>query len=102
MAETKPIDPNFQLFLEVHHLYPGRKRYVTTEFKNFKKQHKDWKDVLPLIAPSLKKQIAWKEHQVATGQFSPEWKQFSNWIDGSFFEEDTPEVPAKSKTTPYF
>lgn len=91
MVEKK-VDPEFELFAEAHALYVGRKRYVTTEFKNLKAQHKDWKEILPLLKGAIQNQIAWREQKAKTGEFTPEWKQFSNWVKEQYWEYEFPLV----------
>ncbi len=48
---------NSQIFNEFRKIYPGIKRGNKTEFENFCKKHKDWKEVLPLLKESILKQI---------------------------------------------
>ena len=36
-----------------HKKYPGKKRGLETEFANFKKKHKDWREVIPLLMPTV-------------------------------------------------
>lgn len=72
--------------------YPGRKRGGQTEFDNFKKKHKDWETVLPLLQPTLKKQIGIRERKTNMGQFVPEWKNLSTWINNRCWEEEEHSV----------
>lgn len=85
----KKSNPEFDMFAEAHALYPGRKRFVTTEFKNFK-LHKDWKEILPMLKDCVQNQIAYRKKKSDANEFVAEWKNFCNWIDGRFFEEDVP------------
>lgn len=92
MADKKP-NPEFDMFAEAHALYPGRKRFVTTEFKNLKEQHKDWKEILPMLKGAIQNQIDYRNRKAAANEFVPEHKNFCNYIDGRFFEEDMPVAP---------
>jgi hypothetical protein len=48
----------FNLFNNFRKLYPGTKRGNATEFENFKKKHKDWKQVVSTLEPSIKIHIS--------------------------------------------
>lgn len=39
----------FETFRKV---YPGKKRGLDTEFSNYRKKHKDWREALPLLLPA--------------------------------------------------
>jgi hypothetical protein len=68
--------------------YPGTKKGTETEFLNFKKKHKDWKEVLPELLPLLKCQINERTVLKSAGQFVPEWKHLSTWINQRCWEEE--------------
>lgn len=68
--------------------YPGIKKGLETEFSNFKKKHKDWKEVLPELLPLLKCQINERTVLKSAGQFVPEWKHLSTWINQRCWEEE--------------
>jgi len=59
--------------------YPGTKRGNETEFKNFQKKHKDWKEVLPLLENMIYPQYNGKEKR-----YIP---HLSNWINNRKWEE---------------
>lgn len=100
----KKSNPEFDMFAEAHALYPGRKRFVTTEFKNLKTQHKDWKEILPMLKDAIQNQIDYRKRKAVAGEFVPEHKNFCNYIDGRFFEEDVPkaEIATKAEKVPHF
>ncbi len=105
MTEKKK-DPEFDLFFEAHLAYPGMKRFVMTEFKHLKAEHDDWKEVLPMLKAAIEAQKAEKERRLKAGEFSAEWKHFSKWIEGRWWEvvpavPVIPEVPNNVKI-PYF
>lgn len=89
--KNKEPDPLFIAFSEAHALYPGRKRFVNTEFKKLK-EHKDWKEIIPLLKPAIEAGMKWREQKFIANEFTPEWKNFSNWIEGRWFEEVFPSV----------
>lgn len=92
-------DPNFEMFAEAHALYGGMKRWVGTEFKNFKAKHKNWKEILPMLKGAIQNQIDWRAEKKAAGEWVPEWKLFSNYIDENHFEMIYPVAKAVSNNT---
>jgi len=68
--------------------YPGIKTGYQTEFDNFKKKHKDYKEVLPLLLPALKKEESFKDLQRAKGGFVPEWKHLKTWLNQRCWEQE--------------
>jgi hypothetical protein len=76
-------------FEEARKIYPGKKRGSDTEFKNYTKKHKDWKNVLPKLKTSIENQIQARERKVKSGQWVPEWKNFTTWINNRCWEEET-------------
>jgi hypothetical protein len=69
-------------------LYPSTKKSLKTEFNNFKKKHKDWKECLNLLMPSLEKEIIYKSELILYNQFCPEWKHLSTWINQRCWEQE--------------
>ena len=78
-------------------LYPGSKIGNANEFKNFVTKSLypakgmckfDIKEVLPLLLPAIKRQIQWRAE--AKGEFRPEWKGFSVWINDNYWEFEPP------------
>ena len=76
-----------EVFNEFRILYPGKKRGNETEFKDFTKKHKDWKEILPLLLPAIKDQIKHREN-IPPGKFVPEWKYLKTWINQRNWEEE--------------
>jgi len=62
-----PIQTKYMtIFEEARNVYPGNKRGSETEYDNFVKKHKDWKDVLPLLKPAIEAQIEWRKNARST------------------------------------
>ena len=80
----KEEDKEMLVFEEIRKLYPGTKRGLETEFDNFTKKHKDWKEILTHLKTDLENQI--EARKKSTG-FIPEWANFSTWINQRKFEE---------------
>ena len=81
-----------QLFEKARKEYPGTKRGLKTEFDNFKKKHKDWKDAILLLSSSIENQILVKTQLKEQNKFIPEWKHLRTWINQRCWEEET-EAP---------
>lgn len=77
--------------------YPGTKRGHDTEFNNFKKKHKDWKIVLPLLEPAVDGQIAYRKKLKEVGAFIPNWKNMQTWLNQRCWEEESGEIIPKVK-----
>ena len=82
------IDKNLETFDVFRKAYPGTKRGNKIEFDDFKKKHKDWKEVLPTLSILLQRQIELKAAMKSTGQFVPEWKHLKTWLNQRSWEED--------------
>ncbi len=61
-----------QLFDDFRLRYSGKKRGFDTEFNNFRKKHKDWKQVLPILV-DLK-----LDYDVTEKRFIPHFQTFIN------------------------
>lgn len=81
------------VFDEFRKLYPGTKRGNDTEYNNFKKHHPDWKEVLPLLKPSVESQISTRDSMTQNKvKFIPSWKNLQTWINNRCWEEETPDI----------
>lgn len=101
-------------FDEFRKIYLGTKRGLETEFSNFCKKHKNWRDILPSLKPAIEKQIEQRRLLVKAGKFVPDWKHLKTWINNNGWEEEltttitqvaakpikiaTPEKPIKIAT----
>ncbi len=86
--ENENESKNYLLaFDEFRKLYPGTKRGLQTEFKNFVKKHKDWRDILPLLKQRLEYQIQARRVRAERKLFVPEWKNLQTWINQRCWED---------------
>jgi len=103
-TDSKP-DENKQRDLDIFKTfkdaYQGSKRGNDTEFENFKKKTKDWKQVLPDLTALLKCQVAQREVMAQAGVFVPSWKNLQTWINNRCWEEEQakPETAQPRKST---
>jgi hypothetical protein len=86
--ESKNENKNEIIFNKFREIYPGNKRGNKTEFDNFCKKHKDWKEVLLNLKDSLKNQIAKKQIARQNKLFVPEWANLQTWINQRRWEEE--------------
>lgn len=65
--------------------YPGTKRGLGTEFENFRRKHKDWREVLPLLLPAAK---AYAEQARTRGTSKEYIKHLQTWINNRCWETE--------------
>lgn len=65
--------------------YPGTKRGLATEFDNFRRKHKDWREVIPLLLPAAK---AYTEQTRTRGTPKEYIKHLQTWINNRCWETD--------------
>jgi hypothetical protein len=76
-----------QIFEDFRKVYLGTKRGCKVEFENFKKKHRDWKEVLPNLKPAYERQIAAKKAQ--RGSIDPRYeKHLQTYINQRCWEEE--------------
>ena len=76
------------IFEEFRLVYKGHRRGLKTEFANFKKKHKDWKEVLPILKETYEKQWAIKEEARNRDCFVPQEKNLSTYLNQRCWEEE--------------
>jgi hypothetical protein len=78
--------------------FPGKKRGLETEFLNFRKKTKDWKEALPKLYAAVLLEKEDKAKAKYSGRFVPEWKNLQTWINNRCWEieyetKQTPTLP---------
>lgn len=63
-----------------------------TEWELFKKKHKDWREVVDLLLPALKKNIKLLEDKKKRGEFTPNPPNFSTWMNQRRWERFAEEI----------
>lgn len=76
------------IFEEFRKIYKGSKRGLKTELENFKKKHKDWREVLPNLKTLYEQQLAIKEDARNRGCFVPQEKNLSTYLNQRCWEEE--------------
>lgn len=75
--------------------YPGTKRGLDTEFQNFRKKHKDWATVIPLLAGALEIYL----QRLKTNEWLKP-KNLQTWINQRCWEEsETPQNNGQQNRT---
>jgi len=88
---SKEKSKYISIFDQARKEFYGTKRGLQTEFDNFRKKHKDWEKVLPLLLPAIKTQIANRLRMKLKNEFVPPPKNFKTWINQRCWEESTPD-----------
>jgi hypothetical protein len=98
-TQNETVDPS-ETFNVARVAFPGRKRGNPTEFANYQKKHKDWRQMLPTLLPAINREKAYHDQCAAAGTFCAPWKNLSTWINQRCFEEEFPEVKKDVVTGP--
>ena len=75
--------------------YPGTKRGLKTELENFLKKNNP--ETVELLLPALNKEKQHHETLKETGQFVPQWKNLSTWINQRCWEQEFPQIKPAGK-----
>jgi|SRR5690606_1135846 uncharacterized protein YdaU (DUF1376 family) len=78
------LKEEFEKFRKV---YPGTKRGLDTEFKILQK-HKDWREIIPILLPSLERQHEVRQFKKDRGEFVPNWKNLQTYLNQRSWEEN--------------
>jgi hypothetical protein len=92
-------EEQLNIFNEARKAFPGKKRGNDTEFDNFRRKTRDWKDVITLLLPAINNQIRDKAKRRFSGGFVPEWANLQTWINQRRWEEDI-TVPTTTTLLP--
>jgi hypothetical protein len=87
-------------FDEFRKIYAGKKRGNTTEFLNFRKRHKDFKEVIPLLLPAIQAQAKEKLRKKYNREFVPEWPNLQTWINQRRWEEEVEQPKQQQVVMP--
>lgn len=87
-VEVETILEEEQMFDKFRKAYKGTKRGLQTEFTNFKKKHKDWREVLVILLPSYQAQQTKREQALRQGCFVPQEKNLSTYINQRCWEAE--------------
>lgn len=85
VCERNSQEDIFEAFRKI---YKGSKRGLKTELENFKKKHKDWREVLPNLKTLYEQQLAIKEDARNRGCFVPQEKNLSTYLNQRCWEEE--------------
>lgn len=77
--------------------YRGRKRGLDVEFNNLKSKHKNWREIIPLLLPSLNKQLAWFDKAKELNAWSPQYPMLQTWVNQSRWTEEFNDSELKQK-----
>ena len=94
-------DNNKELFDIFRKAYPGKKRGLDTEYNDFIKKHKDYKQIIPLLPSIIEDQISAKKKELDDTGFTPMWKNLKTWLSQRCWEEEFGKTEAKPPTLTY-
>lgn len=70
--------------------FPGTKRGLDTELKNFQKKNNS--EVVHLLLPALEKEKQYRTRSEELKTFTPPWKNLFTWINQKCWEQEFPEI----------
>ena len=86
--ETSKESCEERMFDEFRRVYRGTKRGLRTEFDNFRKKHKDWREVLEHILGDYMHQIQILDANREAGAFVPHPKNLQTYINQRCWEDE--------------
>ena len=88
IEEEKEKLSYLEIFDKFRKKYPGTKRGNETEFNDFKRKHKDWKEILSILEQKLDEQILIHKIRKEQNRFIEEWKHLKTWLNQRYWEAD--------------
>lgn len=82
------IDKFEEEFERFRKMYPGTKRGLDTEYANFKRKHKDYRDAVFLLYDSAERYKIWREKKIEAKEFAPEYANLQTWINQRRWESE--------------
>lgn len=80
-----------QQFEEARKLFPGKKRGFKTEWDNFVKKNKDYKEVIEKLLPAIQYYINYLNWQHTINEFAQRPCAFAVWTNQRRWEEEYPD-----------
>jgi hypothetical protein len=93
---TKELKEQFDQFRVS---YKGTKGGLNKEFETLKK-HKDWKEIVPKLEQALQYQSQARRGLDEAGDFCPNWKNLSTWMNQRCWEDEIAQPLENEKTKP--
>lgn len=78
--EEKELKEKFAAFVFSYKKAGGKVRGVETEFSDFTKRHKDWKQIIPYLEMALQREIKARNQAKVNKQFYPEMKMLQTYL----------------------
>ena len=98
--DTKKVEISLpSIFEEFRKKYPGDKRGSDVEFDYFKKTEKKWQDVIPLLIPSLEREIKHRELLKKNKKFCADWKRLRTWIFQKCWTQEFGQIEESTGTS---
>lgn len=87
-GEVLELSLEEELFEAFRKAYKGSKRGHDTEFRDFTKKHKDWKDVVKILLPAYERQEAILEQRLKDTGWRPEPKNLKTYLNQRCWETE--------------
>lgn len=78
--KEKELKEKFASFVAAYKKMGGKVRGVDTEFNDFVKRHKDWKEVLPYLELAVQRETKQRQQAQAERKFFPEPKMLQTYL----------------------
>ena len=78
--EIKEYKEKFANFVSAYKKMGGKSRGIDTEYKDFTKRHKDWKEVLPYLELAVQRETKARNQAKAQNKFFPEPKMLQTYL----------------------
>lgn len=80
------LKKNFDKFRKLYKEVGGITRGLDTEFGEFKKKHKDYKEVIPKLVDALEREYLDKKKKIEKNEFAPGWKHLKTYLNQRSWE----------------
>ena len=76
----KEYKEKFKSFVSLYKKMGGKVRGIDTEFKDFTKRHKDWKEILPYLSLAVQRETKARQQAKIEKKFFPEPKMLQTYL----------------------
>jgi hypothetical protein len=97
--DVKKPDQYKQEFEIFRKAFTGTKNGLDTEFENFTKKNKNYKEIIPLLLPAIQRENDHRAKASELGEFFPISKSLSVWIGKKCWEQELPAFTNKTNNT---
>lgn len=85
-VSKKELEQMFEIFRQKYKSYGGKVRGFEVELKDFKKKHKDWEEVIPILGYAIDKEAQERSAALRRGDFFPQIKNLKTYLNQRSWE----------------